>query len=722
MKTATSTAHDRHLRIKDMYLEELLRQEQNRRDRLKWTRYYENDQFTADQRAKLAARRQSAVSYNAIKPVIDWLKGTERRGRIDFTVAPRRDDKQARESAQAKQELMKWLDYTNQTGFERSMATDQAFITGLGWLEVAVRQDKQGPKVVAVAEDWRNIVHDSRAINRDGDDARFLFRSKVVDLDVAIALFPHKRVELERVSQRGSGERLMGMWAGSSNLLGADAIASSESGAGEFVGTDLFSTRDRVMLLEAWTREPVTVKKKHVGGITDPVSWEIHCTIMTSEDILVESVSPYKHGRFPFVPIWCYRSIETGLCYSPIRDLLDIQDSLNSRIMRSHYLAHSNQMRMEKSAVDNEAMTLEQIDRELKDPNGIAIFADGALSGGKVQEAKNNGDIQQLMAFAQNDMDSIYRLSGVTPENRETSSDAISGKSRALRADQGSLLTTEIFDNLLRARNIEGVLTLSLCEQYMTAERAIPIGGNGANRKFRQVNVWNGERFENDIAGEESDFMVGEQQWKQSHASASYDALLGVLGQLAGSAPQVVVALLDVVFEMNPNLPLKDKVLARIRSVTGQRDEDAEMTPEEQAAMQQKQQAAAAQFEAEMAQLRAQIREAQAKGEKLEADAMAKRLEGLYLSAQAAQVLAMAPQITPVADELLKSVGFKDMNGPGVIDPDAMPQQPAPPGPTPPIPDMQQMDGALVGSETMAADGLQPGMVQQQFSQPASQE
>ena len=74
MKTATSTAHDHHLRIKDMYLEELLRQEQNRRDRIRWCRYYENDQFTADQRAKLAARGQSAVSYNAIKPVIDWLK------------------------------------------------------------------------------------------------------------------------------------------------------------------------------------------------------------------------------------------------------------------------------------------------------------------------------------------------------------------------------------------------------------------------------------------------------------------------------------------------------------------------------------------------------------------------------------------------------------------------------------------------------------------------
>lgn len=718
METSSKTQYERHLRLKNLYLEELLRQEQNRRDRIRWCRYYENDQFTAEQRARMAARGQSAVSYNAIKPVIDWLKGTERRGRIDFTVAPRHDSKEARETAQAKQELMKWLDYSNQTGFERSLASDQSFITGLGWLEVAVRQDKQGPKVLSVSEDWRNIVHDSRAINRDGEDARFIFRSKVVDLDVAIALFPNKRAELERVSQRGTGERLMGMWAGASSLLGADAIASSEGGAEAFVGTDIFSTRDRVMLLEAWTREPVANTERHTGGITDPVSWEIHCTIMTSEDILVESKSPYKHGRFPFVPVWCYRSIETGLPYAPARDLIDIQDSLNSRIMRSHYLAHSNQLRIEKSAVDNAAMTLEQIDRELKDPNGIAVFADGALSGGRVQESKNDGDIQKLMMFAQQDMDAIYRLSGVTPENQASqSSDQISGKSRALRADQGALLTTEIFDNQIRARNIEGLLTISLCEQYMTAQRAIPIAGTGANRKFREINKWNGERFENDIAGDESEFIVGEQNWKQSFATASHEALLQILSQLAGSAPDVVTALLDVVFEMNPNLPLKDKVLARIRSVTGQRDEDAEMTPEEQQAQQQKAQMAQAQFEAQMAQIQADIRKAQASGEKLEADAMAKRLESLYMSAQAAQVLAMAPQITPVADELLKSAGFKDAAGGGVIDPAAVPQpmqdlmQPNPMQDPIAMPELQQADGAMAGIETPMADGVDPSLM-----------
>jgi hypothetical protein len=705
------TAEGRHQRIKDFYLEELLRQDDNRRARIKWTRYYENDQFTTAQKSMLAARGQSAVSYNGIKPIIDWLKGTERRGRVDFTVAPRMDSSEARESAAAKQEVLKWLDYTNQTGHERSLACDQAFVTGLGWLEVAIRQDEQGSKVVSMAEDWRNMVHDSRALSRDGDDARFVFRSKVVDLDVAIALFPNKKQQLERVAQRGTGERMLGMWSGASNMIVGDAVATSEGTADVFAGSDLFSTRDRVMLLEAWTREPVTRKDKHVGGIVDPVSWTIHCTILTSEDILVESESPFNHGRFPFVPVWCYRSMETGLPYSPVRDLVDIQDSLNARIMRTHHLAHSNQLHIEKSAVDNAAMNLSQIERELKDPNGIAVFADGALAGNRVREAKHNGDVQQLMAMAQVDMDSMSRLSGVTPENREQTSNGASGKAILAKADQGSLLTTEVFDNLLRARWLEGTLTLSLVEQYMLEPRSVPVSASSGARKFKQLNQWDGQRFINDLGGPKAEFIVGEQQWKQSNSMAAFDSLMGVLGQLAGPSPEVVVALLDVVFEMNPNLPLKDKVLKRIRSVTGQQDEDAEVTPEQQAAMQQQQEMQRAQAKAQMDMLLAQVREAQAKGEKLDAETVTKKLEGLYMSAQAAQVLAMAPQITPVADELLKSVGFKDMNGGGVIDPSAMPAQPMPMDQPQSMPELQQADGAMAGIETPMADGIDPGLM-----------
>ena len=75
------------------------------------------------------------------------------------------------------------------------------------------------------------------------------------------------------------------------------------------------------------------------------------------------------------------------------------------------------------------------------------------------------------------------------------------------------------------------------------------------------------------------------------------------------------------------------------------------------------------------------------------------------MSAQAAQVLAVAPGITPIADELLKAAGFKDLNAPGpVIDPAVAQENLTPAAPT--IPLVQQGDGAMTGIQTARADGV----------------
>ena len=48
---------------------------------------------------------------------------------------------------------------------------------------------------------------------------------------------------------------------------------------------------------------------------------------------------------------------------------------------------------------------------------------------------------------------------------------------------------------------------------------------------------------------------------------------------------------------------------------------------------------------------------------------MKSRLEALYISAQAAQTLVQMPGATPVADELLRSAGFKDAGASGEVIP-----------------------------------------------------
>ena len=169
--------------------------------------------------------------------------------------------------------------------------------------------------------------------------------------------------------------------------------------------------------------------------------------------------------------------------------------------------------------------------------------------------------------------------------------------------------------------------------------------------------------------------------------------------------------MLDVLFEIHPNLPKKQTLLQRIRSVTGQAGSDGKLTPEQQQAKQMQAQRAQAQFEAEMAQLRATVKEAEAKGEKLEAEGMAKRLEAIYMAAQAAQVAVQIPGAMPVADQILKSSGFQDRDGGDVA---AVPAGlPAPAAAAAPIPDPLQADGAMQGIETPASDGVQPGAMQQ---------
>lgn len=717
LKMDAASKQDRHDRRKAWFLSEASRQAVNRALMAKCENFYDGVQWGYEDAQTVRDRGQNPVVYNEVKPTIDWLIGTERKSRVDFFVVAEDDDPAADEDARLKSKLLKYLDDTNRAAFERSFAAEDAFKAGLGWIEVGLRGDKNGPPVYIGAESWRNIIYDSQASKRDLSDARYIFRIKVVDLDVAIAIFPDKKAELEACAQTGDDLDIFREWLGGTGLItGLDAFGSSKDEDLDFLTpkpVDLFNARERVLLIECWCREPVSNREPGPHGIADPVTFKMFVSVMTEKDTLIEAPSPFRHDRFPFIPVWAYRNRRTGLPYGPIWPLIGPQEALNHRMSRSLYEASSNQVWMETSAIDAEVMDAEAIRKEIDDPAGMAIFKEGALSGNKVKDRDSKGEARFQLELAQRDIQAIRGMSGVTGENRGMDTNSVSGKAVLAKQEQGGLLTLELFDNLLFARQIEGELVLSLSEQFITQPMTVRVAGERAGFEYAKLNQWDEQsgQWINDITARRAHFVVGEQAWKQSFAEAAFESLMQVLSQLASAAPQVVVAMLDVVFEMHPNLPRKQVILDRIRSVNGQTPSDGKLTPEQQAAKQQQAAVAKAQFDAQMAQLRADIRAAEAKGEKLEAEAMSKRLESLYLAAQGAQVLALAPQITPVADELLRSAGFKDAGaGAGVINSAAVPTPAEPIDAGPPIPEPQQMDGAmqgmLAGSETAEADGV----------------
>ena len=713
------SAQERHDQRKAWFMAEAAKQASNRAMMARCEAIYDGKQWTQEEIDDLEARGQLPVVYNEVKPSIDWLIGTERRGRVDFYVVAEDDGEEAEQDAVNKTKLLKYFDDTNRAGFERSYAAEDMFKAGLGWLEVGLRGDRNGVPLFIGAESWRNILWDSCDRKRDLSNARYLFRVKVVDYDVALAIFPDKKVQLDRCVQEGDSVNAFRSWmVGTGIVSGLDQFGDAVSDTDYLTErpNDLFNPRKRVMLLECWTREPQR-QPLNDEGLGDPVTFKMRVSIMTEHDTLVEAWSPFKFDGFPFIPLWAYVDRHTGLPYGPIKQLIGPQRALNHRMSKSLLEASSNQVEIEEGSLSG-TMDIDELREELASPDGIMVYANGALSGNRVRNRPNGGAATQQMQLADRDIVAIRGMSGVTGEQRGENTNVTSGKAVIAKQEQGSLLTAELFDNLLLARQMEGDITLSLAEQCVRAPLTIRVAGEGGKVERVKINQPQADgTYLNDITQRRAHFVVGEQAWKQSYAEAAFQSLMEVMTQLASAAPAVVVALLDVVFDMHPNLPRKKAILERIRSVNGQSDPDGKLTPEQQMAQAEQQARAKAEYAAQMAQLQATIKEAIAKGEKLDAEAMKSRLEALYISAQAAQTLVQIPGATPVADELLRSAGFKDAGGQGdVIPPAAVPEQqaqiPVDPsmGPTPPAdgtaPAPLMGQGEARGIETVAPDGV----------------
>lgn len=720
---AVAPSHDelqRFQRRKAWFSMEWQRQEANRFQMALDEDYYDSLQWTEEEAAAVRSRGQNPVVFNETKPTIDWLIGTERRMRRDFKVLSRNSEaKEAAADAEIKTKLLKYLADVNRTPFERSAAFDDAVKAGVGWLEVGVSNDPEQEPIFVRAESWRNCLHDSLGDRADLTDSRYFFRFKEVDLDIAQAWFPDKKVELERASNAGIDGGSDEGWSGIFPSLGLIGRANMPA---KYIHYDadawINNPRKRVLLIECWNFEPVA-EKDGINGMPR-VRMRMHVSIMTKLETILEAPSPYKHNKFPFVPVWCYRRKRDRLPYGVVRPIRGPQDDLNKRMSKSLFEASSRQLRVEKGAIDKKTMSLEELRAEENSPDGISVFNDGALSGGKVQSVERKSDANFQLMLAQEDKAAIRGASGVSMEQRGAQGNVIAAKGIIAKHEQGALLTAEPFDNLLLAHQLEGELQVALIEQFYTDEKTFSITGDRFKLDYTTINATDpvtGEKL-NDVTRYKANFVTGDAPWRQTLAEAAFESAMQMLGQLAPVAPQVVASIIDLVFEWS-DLPNKQLIVQRIRQATGAVDPDEGETPEQLALKKQKAELAQVQFQAELAGLRAAVAEAQAKGEKLSAEAMAKRLETVYMAAQAAQVAVQIPHSMVVADQLLESVGFKDMSGQGtgaVVPAGAAPAEPAaagaPPGapaiPGAEVPPAQQADGAMTGIETPAPDGVIP--------------
>ncbi|MGF6600353.1 hypothetical protein P3T23_005088 [Paraburkholderia sp. GAS448] len=446
-------------RVLSYYRQELARQEHNRAEMAVDEDYYDSIQWTQEEIEELRERGQAATVYNVIAQSINWIIGSEKRGRADFKVLPRRKD--GGKAAERKTALLKYLSDVNLLPFERSQAFEETVKAGLSWLETQVQDENDGEPITANSESWRNIIWDSTYRRLDMADCRYIFRVKWVDLDVAVALFHERKAQLESAALNNYET-----W-GADDIDGDDAMDSNEyeRAMNGNIRNAMTYARKRVRLIEAWFRMPERVKKLRGtrsdfrGEIFDPEderhllevqtgravlatapTMRMYCAIMTTKDMMCFAPSPYRHQRYPFTPIWGYRRARDGMPYGVIRYMRGMQDDVNKRLSKSLYILSTNKVVMDEGAVRD----IEKFRQEIARPDAVIEKVQG-----KQIELNVDRDLAPAhLELASRSIQMMQQVGGVTDELLGRATNAVSGVAVQARQEQGSIATNKLFDNL----------------------------------------------------------------------------------------------------------------------------------------------------------------------------------------------------------------------------------------------------------------------------------
>ena len=599
--------------------------------------YYNGDQWTPADKAKLEAVRRPALTLNNVTPLVNTLLGEQISQRAEVTFRPKRHG--GAELAELHSRLYHHILETNQYRYLETMVFGDGIVQDRGYFNVTMDfSDHLSGEVRLEVLDPLDVLLDPES--KDYDPA--LWKQVIVTRwmtldDVAVLYGEGKAKQLESSAALNITYGADSLLTGAANSFGdrrnymASTVTQGDyqqitrvriidrqyrklERVPTFVDT---RTGDMREVPPSWDKARVaTFQKKHRLEITPRLMQRVRWTVTADHVVLHDEWSPYG-GNFTVVPFFPMfrRGKPTGL----VRHLLDPQDQYNkisSQELHVVNITANGGWIMEAGSLLN--LSEQELEERGAESGLVLVTRPGAPPPAKIQPNNVPAGLDRLALKAKMDLRETSGVEALLGQESNT----VSGVAMQSKQSRALTLTKVPFDNLNRTRTLLAQLVLSMVQQFYTEQRVYFITQWDQPQKPAVPLEVNTPDAEGHIC---NDLTVGEYEVSVAVVPSrdTYDDV-----QFAEAIQLREAGVLipdDVVIEYS-HLSRRDEVAARVRKVVGGGDP----TPEEIQLAQQKMQMDMNTAQAKLDELRAkaQLLAAQAQLTGTKSETMLQEAEG----------------------------------------------------------------------------------------------
>lgn len=551
-------------------------------------------QWTASEIQKAKAKRIKPLTINRTFPVLNYLHGYFLNNKVDITAKGR--TKSDTDLGLVVSEGIKFVLDQNKGQHLFSRAFKQQIVSGFGCLSVGFNSDPREEHIAIRHHNWYSIWWDQYATPwMDKSECRFVYTQDWTDLEDVIALFPEKKKELEEIYSSLASNMSINDFSIYSNNLIIDDIEDYKRGTSNWVDPN----RTRVNPVEMWYPILVDVlyaimPSGYAVELPEDMDPEDQLRIITQADKVVQSVvkkmrvttfldqlilqdtmSPYAHDQYPFVPFISYLD-RYDFPFGVPRQIKEQDKEVNSRRSMGLALMNGRRVTMEKGAVEDPERTYHEANRF----DGMIITKNDKIDRVKVDELTALAPGQ--MSLLEQSEKEIQEISGTIGDTLRAQAPTRSGRAFDSQKETTAVMIASIIDNTRFAQHRLGELITSLIQNTWTGRRVMRITDSltSAERFItinEEIETEYGIEVRNDITQAIFDLKITDTPLTDTNRDKNMDLIFAAIN---ASGPEDTSLLLNLAFELS-DIPNKDQYLAPLRQRTGYDPADDLLTTDE---------------------------------------------------------------------------------------------------------------------------------------------